>query len=262
MDSASDSTTAPSAPEKRICGACGALVVPMGKGKCPECKRFMAGHTYGLKHPVSQERRAALFEELVAEYQPADLLARASCRNLAAVMERLESTTPGSPAWGRLMTSLREQGAALREARSETPAATVEAQPTYALERLQVLLDRMERGETLSEREEGALDVLLGAVEGRHTLLPDPVPEIPAELLPTPCPEPARSESPEPADTDSPVPATDPRRCPYCLQTPCVGPEHPAFDVLHMSDPVVIEKRRKEATAVMLAMLPYGRRGL
>lgn len=66
-----------------------------------------------------------------------------------------------------------------------------------------------------------------------------------------PSPQPVRPE-PVPDTAD----AAD--ACAFCYQTPCIGPEHPAFATLHSQDPLEIAKRHKEATAVMLKMMKFG----
>lgn len=48
-------------------------------------------------------------------------------------------------------------------------------------------------------------------------------------------------------------------KCPYC-QRACVGQDHPAYDVLHSTDPEVVARKDRAATEQMLLMMPYSRR--
>ena len=48
-----------------------------------------------------------------------------------------------------------------------------------------------------------------------------------------------------------------PETCPYCGRE-CIGPEHPAYPTLHFLDPQEVQKRDKEATAVMRKMVRFG----
>ena len=50
--------------------------------------------------------------------------------------------------------------------------------------------------------------------------------------------------TPEPAP-GAPAPTPAPP-CAYCHQSPCVGPAHHAFDVLHWNDPVEIKRRNED----------------
>jgi len=47
------------------------------------------------------------------------------------------------------------------------------------------------------------------------------------------------------------VPTPAPAPCPYCKRA-CVGPEHFAYSTLHYDDPIEVQKRDAEATAVMM----------
>ncbi len=58
-----------------------------------------------------------------------------------------------------------------------------------------------------------------------------------------------------PAATPKPPPAEP---CCYCHRAPCIGPKHSAYSVLHWNHPGEVERRRVEATAVMMKMLPFG----
>jgi hypothetical protein len=100
-----------------FCRVCQVEVKPVGKGKCPRCQTFLRLNFVARKHPVNVARRDALFAELVAEHQPRTVGTRATCEHLAATLERLETTKPGSTEWQRLITTAQTLGAALEEAR-------------------------------------------------------------------------------------------------------------------------------------------------
>ncbi len=72
----------------------------------------------------------------------------------------------------------------------------VERMPTSALEAAHALLARLAKGETLSEREQGQLDVLRSAIHGEVALPPD--------WLPSSC-NVATFTAPEPGDENSPA---------------------------------------------------------
>jgi antitoxin (DNA-binding transcriptional repressor) of toxin-antitoxin stability system len=54
------------------------------------------------------------------------------------------------------------------------------------------------------------------------------------------------------------APVEKPTPCPYCYQAPCIGSTHHAFRVLHWDDPEERERRRKQATEVMLRTMAHG----
>jgi len=49
--------------------------------------------------------------------------------------------------------------------------------------------------------------------------------------------------------------------CPYCHRA-CVGPEHPAYSVMHYTDPFEVKKRDEYSRRVMLKMMPRGHDGI
>lgn len=74
-------------------------------------------------------------------------------------------------------------------------------------------------------------------------------------LMPTTAPP--RAEPATPAPTPAPAPPP-PEKCPHCHQSPCVGPSHQDFAILHRNDPAEVERRRQYRFKEMLRMLPYG----
>ena len=62
-----------------------------------------------------------------------------------------------------------------------------------------------------------------------------------------------RHNGPPTPTADAPVPAPPPD-CPFC-QRPCVGPEHPAFRVLHWLDPQEQARRTLAASAWMFVQV-------
>jgi hypothetical protein len=58
---------------------------------------------------------------------------------------------------------------------------------------------------------------------------------------------PNATDHPDFAPPTEPAP---PERCVYCGQSPCVGPNHQSFRVLHWRDPAEIERRRQEARRI------------
>jgi hypothetical protein len=190
----------------------------------------LKANTSAVKHPVNVASRDETLAKLVAEFNPTTTFAIATCKHLAAVYERLSTEKAGSTNYTRLITSAHQLQAAL--------CATQPVVPTV----------RDTDGLSLDQLAQRAVDL---AVEARRIadkeaarLLPDPVPSVaPPGLHVAPAPEP---EEPPPPD-----------QCPYCHQTPCIGPTHHGYSTLHFMDPLEIEKRDKEATAVMLKMMPF-----
>ena len=167
----------------------------------------------------------------------------------------------------------RIRGEASSDTRSLSPSG-LEQVPTQALTLARDLLTRLQQGETLTERELGQLDVLQDAMAGRVSLASDPR-SVAAPIFDTPvntrvCEgdglillEPGDVGYVEEIDAPTRNATTAAPRnvatpaCAYCGRA-CCGPEHPAFATLHFLDPLEIAKRDKEATAVMMKMLPYG----
>jgi hypothetical protein len=66
--------------------------------------------------------------------------------------------------------------------------------------------------------------------------------------LPDPAPEPSAPES-------APQPPRDPLYCRNCNRSPCIGPDAPAFEVLHPDDAEVINRTAKSLVNEMFASL-------
>ena len=100
------------------CKQCAAEVLPVGKGRCPRCNSFLKLNFAARKHPVNKLRRQQLLDQLVSDYEPRTTMWRSTCEHLAATLERLESTKPGSPEWQRLVQTAQTLGTALEETRA------------------------------------------------------------------------------------------------------------------------------------------------
>lgn len=64
----------------------------------------------------------------------------------------------------------------------------------------------------------------------------------------------ARESTPGPKQQPE-APVTPP--CPYCGRE-CIGPDHSAYRTLHGNDPAEVERRYREATAVMRTQVRFG----
>ncbi|MEO8680155.1 MAG: hypothetical protein ABI665_13975, partial [Vicinamibacterales bacterium] len=64
--------------------------------------------------------------------------------------------------------------------------------------------------------------------------------------------------SPPVAPAPAPLPAPVAPPCVYCGQSPCIGPDHHAYSVLHANDPREIKRLDEAATAVMFKMTGVG----
>jgi len=203
------------------CPKCQADVKPMGKGQCPRCGRVLKHSFMARKKPVNVLVRDQHLRKLVADYQPSTTMATATCRHLAGILEQLDVMRPGSAEYQRLVQLSQQLATRLEETR-----------PPKQVDRI-----------TEVHR----------VIVWPHGELPEPAPTagLQAEGV-------SKPDAPNPVPgAASPVgPAPEPG-CPYCRRE-CVGPDHPAFAVLHWSDPEEIKRRDAEATAVMLKTMRHG----
>jgi hypothetical protein len=244
----------------RWCSKCECNVAPAGKGQCPVCGTFLPGHQVSRKHGVNVVRRDALLAELIAEFHPANIMDRATCEHLAATLSQLEDMRPGTMEWQRSAAMAQTLNAALRAAQPETRTPHLDAMPSSALERALPLLERLDRGETLTDYEQGQYDLLQAGMRGEVSLPPDRpgLVFVPTPGVEAPPPEPLSPVAVAPPQaTAAPEPAS-PSGCQYCGQSPCIGPDHPNWPVLHSQDPIEVEKRRQYDTAVMLQTMKHG----
>jgi hypothetical protein len=244
------------------CRKCESEVKPYGKGKCPRCHTFLRLNFYPRKHPVNVLRRDAILADLLVQFPPANVVQRAARGQLAAALERLETTKPGTTEWVRLSGVVKELSDDLCP---PTPTVTspelpgIEDMPQSALERAEALLALLVAGDTLSERQLGQLDVLREAMRGAVTLPPDPVALLSSrdvESTDEPNVSATRAAGPpsEPSATLAPAPCTygcgTLARCAELKAT-----RLDAWRALHFLDPDEVARRDKEATAEMLFML-------
>jgi hypothetical protein len=220
----------------RFCVSCGRDVIPVGKGACPQCHKFLPANSFPRKHPVNVARRTAILQELNRDFPPAtNVVQRAARQQLASALERLEVTKPGTPEWQRLSAVVKDLAAQLYEQR---PAPEVPDYTSMSLDELQSQLDHLQ----------GML-ASLRAVADRTTDL---------EIEPSPISSPivtnvaANEPSPAPSPPAAPI-----ERCAYCLRSlaDCAdlrATDRDKFEALHVGSPEDAEKRRREETAVML----------
>jgi hypothetical protein len=234
--STSDGAAEGAAVDLRYCNKCKNTVIPEGKGRCPKCGCLLSGNSIARKHPVNEKRRETIFKELIAEYQVSGVMGTATCKQLAAALERLDLLQPGSQEWARLVTTAQTLRNILTAAQPASPTPHLDAMPSSALERALPLLERLDRGEELTERELGQLDVLTGAMCGEVVLPPDRPPAVNAAEWGVPQPVPP---STPPVDS---VPSTAPPSTPTSTPTPLVPRE----------DPEELERRRVERFQTML----------
>jgi hypothetical protein len=202
-------------------------VVPVGKGKCGQCGSFLSLNFVARKHRVNVLRREALLAELVAQFRPVDILARSACEHLSAVLEQLDSMRPGTTEWQRLVTTAQTLGTALRSAQPEarTPADYSAHSKDELIAKLETLLNAAreardyERSAPLGDSADGGVYI----------------------------------DVPEPGDAADSVPSAPPVETPPAPEVPEV-PEH-IRRVIDYNTPAEVERRRREATAVMMTQV-------
>lgn len=224
---------------KAYCTTCRAWVAPINEGgQCPACGRPTIGSSLAKKRRVNKARVEQLFAEAVAEYRPTTLETRDACRFLAAIKERLEAERLGSPEHQRLMTQWADLSTLLREARG---AATASSDISAASRR--ELAERLiEQARFLLNAEDFDAGPRGDHVDGGFV----------DEATRTSANDSRVSTAVDAPATATPAPQA---ACPYCRATPCRGPEHFAFDVLHWSDAEQIKRRDARATREMFEML-------
>lgn len=262
------------------CTRCAADVVPTGKGHCPACGGFLpanvAAVTHGARRRVSEAqrtRRADILELLIAERggpSSIDTLTRilledyataaAQLEHLAAHLEEVGAMTDRgrrrsavdvyrtfSERVDRLASQIRGDGETVGVPLRQQ--AGIAQTPTPALELAQQLLSRLENGETLTEREHGALDVLRSAIRAEVALPPQPAPlhfhETPdGTILLEP------GDDVDDIDREWAAPAREPATGDSDAELK----EHDlaAWRAIHYNDADEIERRQREATDLML----------
>jgi len=212
------------------CKVCEANVTPVGKGKCPRCGAFLRLNFLSRKHPVNMLRRDQLLAKLVADYLPTTTMLRATCEHLAATLERLENTKPGSAEWQRLVQTAQLLGESLDASRTARDESTDFASLTP-----DEIIVKAERALELAKR---------------LKLEPPPLPSTgyPFEQAHT-----GRTGT-------TPAPPVLEADCPHC-KGPCVGPDHHAYEALHYNDPIEVKKRDDLATREMYESLRRARMG-
>jgi len=244
----------------------------VGKGNCPVCGKFQpnndAAVTHGLRRgrftPVETTLRDELMEQLFTERggrDAVDIIARYLVQEYAELTVHINRVDTYLGELGTL-TKAGRQPAALKvrldlgarrdqvaaKIRNDAPsglgtspnAPGLDSMPTPALELAQELLSRLSRGEVLTEREQGQLDVLRGAMYGRVLLPPEDGYRVP-----------------EPGDADYREAAepTSEARPPAAVEAPQPAVPEDIRRILEYSSEAEVERRRAEATAVMLKQL-------
>jgi hypothetical protein len=215
-------------PPESWCAHCKITVVPLPKGLCPTCGRFVPG---SRKRQVNVERRQQLLAKLVADYQPQTTLAHSSCEHLAGVLEQLDVLKAGTQEHKRLVELSQLLGSALERSRTSTkdPHADVDDMTAEQLEaealRLVVLARALRTPSTTSISPPFDTTPIVSSLPGDGH----------AAAVPR----------------EAPAPAPEPPTCKWCNRSPCIGPAHPAFATFHHDDPTEVERRDKEATAEM-----------
>lgn len=258
-----------------FCAHCKTNVVPLPKGLCPSCGRFVPGTR---KVPVNREKVTQQREKFIAHYQPQTPLLEETCAQLAAVVERLDAVKLGSPEHRRLTLLMQSLGATLEASRLRAPLfdfSRVELETRTAhletrLEKIIRYLLEKERNDTANEQREPAADAAPPASASESS----------SEQMALEFSSPAQTDQPIPGGPDrdegvspgrtgkavprsnppaSPEPEASPKpdsnpeaseaACRWCNRAPCIGAQHPAFYDLH---PMERQQRDdEEATAEM-----------
>ncbi len=290
---------APGVKTSVYCSNCEEDVEPAGKGVCPVCKRFLPENIAALTHggrrmslpPERASRRADLRKEVWADLGGIvpPIIAEvgedfvSACVLRDQLVEHLEAIGPLTVRGTRraamdlyLATSARIErlsamlGAfkdgAPTQARTPADMVGVDAMPSSALHLAQDLLSRIAAGETLTEREQGQLDVLYSAMRGEVLLPPDPPSDAGYIEAARPSTAPASEDCPEATSADAPdlrpapgagAPSAKAGAAPACAYCggPCVGKDHDVYRTFHALGPEEVARRDAEATAEMMKMV-------
>jgi hypothetical protein len=225
---ANGSTTDPSP----VCN-CGAGAHATDPGRCAR-GHAIGWNTIARKGPAPARviDIAKLLDKLLIEYQPQTTFLRETCTELARSLVEVKTLDSGSTEWQRAWNTSLELQRVLEASRSKTIAVTDEH---YAA------MSTSELGEEISK--------LLHAVLDQERAERERASSIDAAGAPS-------AVSVEPAgEAATPTSAPAPTQCAYCHRTPCVGPNHFAFDALHYNDPIEIAKRDERATREMYAQI-------
>jgi hypothetical protein len=278
------SEPAPGQPaDLRWCKRCEQYVVAVGKGKCPTCAMFLSGNTSAIKRSVNVAHRAKILADLIAEYRPSTVLLSATCEHLAAIHETLESLKAGSMEYQRLVQLSQTLGDRLEASRPPSTPSNFGNMTTAEIadEAKQVWENLRDRADSEAEGKAYLAKIATapnhvddnriftspaGALGSTATT---PVAQVATPKVATPVCEHCHGKK-----YVGPLHcATEVGSCPYCHQRyvgppeppcsycggrECVGPYHPAYSTLHSQDPVEIAARDREATQVMLKMMPFG----
>jgi hypothetical protein len=212
------------------CKKCQADVLPVGKGDCPRCHCALRLNFKARRHPVNKLRRQQLLDKFVSDYRPNTQRLQSMCEQYAGIVEQLEALKPGSPEHQRLVQLSQLLGAALEESKPAARTDDLDASnltEDELVEQLEVLLvHAREIRDAKIERARPRLEA--DAVVDGVLLL-----------------EPGDTEQEAHATAPKPAPA-EPETCKYCGKAPCIGDQHPAFDVLHALDPIEQQRRDRE----------------
>jgi hypothetical protein len=147
-----------------------------------------------------------------------------TCEDLAGVREQLEALKAGTQEHKRLLELSQVLYATLEAARpAHVDITSTDLSEDQLIARTTEILKHL-----LTAREMDRQPPLYNA--GDHGQPQDgPAPAERGSL--------AAGANDVPTASSAVASAPEPARCPYCGQSPCVGPEHSAFDVLHWDDP-------------------------
>lgn len=254
------------------CTSCQRDVLPTGKGHCPSCGRFLpanaAAVTHGTRRRNAQTqsaRREEILNLLVDErggLAAIDTITLITLEDYATAAAQLESVASHLEQKGAMTDKGRRRSVVDvyktfservdrlgAEIRGETPLDSTPrpgllSTPTPALELARSLLSRLANGDALTERELGQLDVLRASMRHEVRLAAPPAPSAPeTETLPEAEPnmeDPVAAPLPSIGDQN-----TDPDAW-------LKAHDLEAWRVVHYNDPEEVERRNREATAVML----------
>jgi hypothetical protein len=208
----------------RTCPKCN-IALPIDAGSGGQCGQFVPGHKRVRKR-LKKTDVDALIAKAKADYQPATTIEHHACENLGLTLAELKATRPGSPDHQRLLGAV------------QTITAILEASRASSETRTQTDLDALD-DDQLIERASAILRQLLESRDAQRKGQAH-IAAASEDINETTASEPATTPAPQP----EPV-------CQYCRRK-CVGSEHPAFEVLHWSDPEEQKKRDDAATAVMM----------
>ena len=241
-----DTAGDPTVPAPVWCKTCQLHVMPVGRGLCPSCRRFLPMNGMTRGESVNKTRAAKALDSLKREYKPTSEVELAQCHTLAQVIAKLETVRVGGGEHQRLVATMKDLKAALDEALA-TRKPPEEVLPSITTEQLYEQVEEIRAKLAVQLRREAETEQQQAeeeAAAARHALA---ALEAATHI---------EQVEPEPPAISTETPET----CPHCGRSfaACAtlrDDDLECWRTLHDDHPDEIERRRKERTADMLAQI-------